>query len=112
MPRKKSKKPDPRWDALLREAYVARDDVPPEAMQELLKVIDHVCDIGDRYQVPPRIMAAIVSAIVGHLALVEVDGNVHDNDHFDEFVEFGHAAIHVAVASARISGGWTPSGQN
>ena len=34
------------------------------------------------------------------------------NKQIDAFVEYGHAAIHVAVAGARIGRGWTPGGPN
>lgn len=100
------------WDALLKEAYEARDLIPEPAKQELAAVINRVCDIGDHYRLPPRVMAAAIAAIIGNLSLVEVGGNVHADEHFDQFIDYGHAAIQVAVASTRLNGGWTPGGLN
>lgn len=100
------------WDALLKEAYESRDFLPDTAKQELAAVINRICDIGDHYRIHPRVMAAAVASIIGSLSLVECQGDVHADEHFDQFVDFGHAAVHVAVATARLSGGWTPGGPN
>ena len=100
------------WDALCREAYEARTLISDGAKQELLAVIDRVCDIGDNHQVAPRIMAAIMAGIIGQLSLVEAGGNVHADEHFDAFVDYCHAAVHVAVAAVRLNSGWTPGGPN
>lgn len=103
---------DERWNRLLREAYEARDALSPEAKTELLSIVDRICDLGEQHQIAPRVMAAAVAAAIGTLSMIEADGDVHANEHFDRFVEWGHAAIHVAVASARLNAGWTPSGPN
>lgn len=98
------------WNALLKEAYEARDLIPEPARQELVAVVSRICDIGEHYQIAPRVMAAAIAGIIGTLSMIEADGNVHADEHFDQFIDFGHAAVQVAVAAARLSGGWTPGG--
>jgi hypothetical protein len=96
------------WDAYIRAAHEAVQSLPDDVRKTLLRISTEVCDLGDELQVPPRQMAAGVASLIGILALVDVNGDIHDNDGIDAFVAYAHAAMHVAVASARLAGGWKP----
>lgn len=100
------------WQDLLREASRSPDLLPKRVKAELVKITKRMCDLGEKHQIPPRVMASVIAGIIGNLAMAETNGNVHDDATFDEFIELCHVAIHVAVAKTRIAGGWTPEGPN
>lgn len=103
-----SKKSDTEFHAMCRLAYETMHGLPPELREELARISNEICDLGDKYQVPPLAMVSGVAPIIGLLALAMAEGNVHADSVFDDFVEFAHAALRTAVAVARIQNGWTP----
>ena len=73
-----------------------------------MRVTNELSDLGDEHQVPPRTMATMAATMIGLLCLAEVDGDVHADAAIDDFVDFCHRVMHLAVAEARINNGWTP----
>lgn len=99
---------DPEWRALLQEAHASLTELPDDAREQLIEAGNLICDIGERQQIPPRVMAAGIAGLMGSLVLVEVGQNVHDDAVIDRFIAYAHAALHVAVAMARLNAGWRP----
>lgn len=81
---------------------------PDELKRLFLRVNEEMCDLGEEHNVPPKTMAALAASMIGTLAMVEVLGEAHDDVAIDDFLEYCHRAMHIAVANARIKHGWTP----
>ena len=99
-----------KWHTYVIAAHRAAATLAPDVRAKVMKIVDQLCDLSDEHQVPPRVMAAVVASVVGMLGLADVRGNVHDDEGLDDFLMWATAAMSGAVASARLSQGWTPTG--
>ena len=91
---------DPEWGALLREAYEASNDLPIELMTLCAKFGADLSRLGNDMQISPRRMAAAISIVIGWVSMAEVGGDVNAEDHFNDFIQYVHAAVHMGVAKA------------
>lgn len=94
------------------QALHYRDTLPKEVVKRLIVLTHEVCDIGDKFRLPPRQMATAVSAILASMVFVEVGDDVNANEQIDDFLEFVTDAMNVAVAAMRIQRGWKPPGES
>lgn len=89
--------------------YAARRAaVPEELRRAFVRFADDMCDLGEEHNVPPKTMAALAAGLISLLCLSEVDGQIHNDAAIGDFIEYCHRVMHLAVAEARINGGWTP----
>ncbi len=96
---------DEQWQADLRQAHALMQAAPAAAKHLFLRFNDAIADLGQATQIPPRQMAALLAAMYAGLALVECQDDVDDEDGFNRFLDYCHAATHVAVATMRLARG-------
>lgn len=94
-----------RWDEAIAEAQTLIMTAPQEIRDFFARMNEEMADLGDEHQIPPRQMAVAAAGMVGALCLVEVLGDINDNDGIDDFLHYADAAMHVAMAKIRLERG-------
>lgn len=109
-PRASATRRDQEWRDLCALAFDTVEQADQATRAKVGAIIEQLADLGDVQQIPPMTMAALACRIIGGLAVAHTAGATHDDQAFDDFVAFCHAAVQVAVAKARLACGWTPPG--